>query len=62
MHFLNSWIRSMSRCAIRQVPSGASAGRGRNRRRPFLTSKFHDTSVTRSLMSGKVRIGSIVTG
>ncbi|MNC87474.1 hypothetical protein D3C83_32030 [compost metagenome] len=29
---------------------------------PFLTRKFHDTSVTRSLINGKVRIGSTFTG
>ena len=28
----------------------------------FLTRKFHDTSVTRSLISGNARIGSTVTG
>ena len=29
---------------------------------PFFTLKFHDTSVTRSLIGGNVRIGSTVTG
>ena len=29
---------------------------------PCLTLKFHETSVTRSLISGKARIGSTVTG
>ena len=36
--------------------------RGLNFLMPFLTRKFHDTSVTRSLISGKVRIGSTFTG
>ena len=62
MHLRNSCTRSMSRCCIRHVPSAASAGRGLNFFRPFLTRKFHDTSVTRSLISGKVRIGSTFTG
>jgi len=30
MHLRNSWTRSMSACAMRQVPSGASGGRGEN--------------------------------
>ena len=50
------------RCRIRHVPSGASAGRGLNGVMVFLTWKFQDTSVTRSLMSGNARIGSTVTG
>ena len=29
---------------------------------PFFTLKFHDTSVTRSLIGGNARIGSTVTG
>src|SRR5688572_32610279 len=62
MHFRNSCTRSTSFCATRQVPSGASAGRGLNLRIVFLTRKFHDTSVTRSLIGGKARIGSTVTG
>src|SRR6476660_4484790 len=62
MHFLNSWTRSTSRCDIRQVPSAASAGRGVKGVMPFLTLKFHETSVTRSLISGNARIGSTVTG
>ena len=52
----------MSFCDIRQVPSGASGGRGLNFWIVFLTRKFHDTSVTRSLISGNVCIGSTVTG
>src|SRR4051812_44094096 len=62
MHFLNSCTRSTSRCAMRQVPSGSSAGRGLNFLIVFLTRKFHDTSVTRSLIGGNVRIGSTVIG
>ena len=49
-------------CCIRHVPSGASGLRGLNGLILFLTSKFHETSVTRSLMSGNARIGSTVTG
>ena len=52
----------MSFCAIRQVPSAASGLRGLNFWIVFLTEKFHETSVTRSLMSGNVFIGSTVTG
>src|SRR3989442_13596923 len=55
-------MRSISTCAIRQVPSGASGGRGLNGLIFFFTRKFHDTSVTRSLTAGKAFIGSIVTG
>src|SRR5258706_5742142 len=62
MHFRNSWTRSKSRCALRQVPSGASGLRAVIFLMPFLTLKFHDTSVTRSLIGGNVRIGSTVTG
>ena len=62
MHFRNSCTRSTSRCAIRQVPSGASGGRGLNFLILFLTRKFHETSVTRSLIGGNARIGSTVTG
>ena len=62
MHLRNSCTRSTSSCSIRQVPSGASGVRGLNFLIFFLTRKFHDTSVTRSLMSGKARIGSTVTG
>src|SRR5579872_7514802 len=47
---------------MRQVPSGASGLRGLNLRMVFLTSKFQETSVTRSRMSGNVFIGSTVTG
>ena len=62
MHFRNSCTRSTSRCAMRQVPSGASGLRGVIFLIPFFTLKFHDTSVTRSLIGGNVRIGSTVTG
>src|SRR5262245_25053879 len=57
MHLRNSWTRSTSSWAMRQVPSG-SGGRGLNGGIILLTRKFHDTSVTRSLMSGKACIGS----
>ncbi len=62
MHLRNSCTRSTSRCGMRQVPSAASGGRGLNGLMLFLTWKFHDTSVTRSLISGNARIGSTVTG
>src|SRR5437764_963246 len=62
MHLRNSCTRSTSAWFIRQVPSGASAGRGVNGVIVFLTRKFHDTSVTRSLIGGKARIGSTATG
>src|SRR6266436_6115829 len=52
----------MSSCAIRQVPSGASAGRGLNGLIFFFTRKFQETSVTKSLISGNAFIGWIVTG
>ena len=52
----------MSLWAMRHVPSGASGVRGLNGLMRFLTSKFQDTSVTRSLTCGNARIGSIVTG
>src|ERR1700730_7984286 len=62
MHFRNSWTRSISDCCIRQVPSGASGGRGLNGLIRFFTEKFHDTSVIKSLTTGNAFIGSIVTG
>ena len=62
MHLRNSWTRSTSSCCMRQVPSGASGGRGLNGLIFFLTLKFQDTSVTRSLISGKACIGSTVIG
>src|SRR5215467_2503347 len=62
MHFRNSCTRSTSSCCIRQLPSAASGGRGLNFLICFLTRKFQDTSVTRSLTEGNVFIGSIVTG
>src|SRR5260370_37138454 len=62
MHFRNSWTRSMSSCATRHVPSGASGGRGLNFLIFFLTRKFHETYVIKSFVIGKAFIGSIVTG
>src|SRR6267142_4178665 len=62
MHFRNSCTRSTSPCDIRQLPSGASGGRGLNFLICFLTRKFHDTSVTRSLIDGKLFIGWTVIG
>jgi hypothetical protein len=46
---------------MRQVPSGASGGRGLKGRIVFLTWKFQETSVARSRIGGKARIGSTVT-
>src|SRR5712691_626922 len=62
MHFRNSCTRSMSCCCILQVPSRASGGRGLNFLIFFFTSKFHETSVIKSLMTGKAFIGSTVIG
>src|SRR4030095_16582355 len=62
MHFLNSCTRSMSSCAIFHVPSGLSGGRGLNFLIFFFTSKFHDTSVTRSLIEGNAFMGCNLTG
>src|SRR4051812_33565958 len=61
MHFRNSWTRSTSPCAMRQPPSGSSGVRGLNLRILFLTRKFQETSVTKSLTEGNVFIGSRVT-
>src|SRR2546428_14174208 len=47
---------------MRQVPSGASGGRGLNGLIFSFTRKFHETSVTRSLTRGKAFIGSMLTG
>src|ERR1700756_4558165 len=52
----------MSSCCMRQVPSGASGGRGLKGLIFFFVRKFHETSVTRSLITAKAFIGSIVTG
>src|SRR6266536_441063 len=52
----------MSSCCIRQVPSGASGGRGLKGLIFFFTRKFQETSVTKSLSNGNAFIGSIVTG
>src|SRR6266487_3592229 len=62
MHLRNSCTRSASFWSILHVPSGASGLRGLNFLMRFLTSKFHDTSVTRSRTSGKAFIGSTVIG
>ena len=62
MHFRNSWTRSTSDWAIRQVPSGSSAGRGVKGLIRRFTSKFQETSVTRSFTGGNPRIGSTLTG
>src|SRR4051812_34759172 len=62
MHLRNSCTRSISICAMRQVPSGASGGRGLKGLIFFFTRKFHETSVTKSLSSGNALMGSIVTG
>src|ERR1700738_1049358 len=62
MHLRNSWTRSMSAWSMRQVPSGASGGRGLNLLMPFFTWKFQETSVTRSLISGKGFIGGGADG
>src|SRR5207302_9203208 len=62
MHVRNSWTGSTSDCAMRQVPSGESGGRGLNGLIFYCTRKFHVTSVTRSLTRGKAFIGSRVTG
>src|SRR5438445_10441683 len=62
MHFRNSCTRSMSFCAMRHVPSGASGGRGLNFLIFFFTRKFQETSVIKSFVIGKAFIGSIVTG
>src|SRR5665647_877602 len=62
MHFRNSCTLSTSACIILHVPSAASGARGLNFEMRFLTSKFHDTSVTRSRTEGNALIGSTVTG
>src|SRR5580700_2217639 len=62
MHLRNSCTRSTSYCAMRQVPSGASGLRGLNFLIFFLTSKFQETSVTRSFTNGNVFMGWTVMG
>src|SRR5678816_2672418 len=62
MHFRNSCTLSISLCAILHVPSGLSGLRGLNFLIFFFTLKFHDTSVTRSLINGKAFIGCSNTG
>src|SRR5205807_10421635 len=46
----------------RHLPAGAPGGRGLNGLLSFLTRKFHETSATKSLTTGKAFIGSMVTG
>src|ERR1700722_7679456 len=62
MHLRNSCTRSTSACCIRHVPSGKSGERGLNCLMVFLARKFHETSVTRSRITGKVCIGTRMTG
>src|SRR5258708_2574128 len=62
MHLRNSCTRSTSFWDILHVPSGASGLRGLNFLMPFLASKFHDTSVTRSRIGGKAFMGWTVIG
>ena len=62
MHLRNSCTRSTSACCMRQVPSGMSGERGLNCLIVFLARKFQETSVTRSRITGKVCIGSRMTG
>src|SRR5688572_798760 len=62
MHLRNSCTLSMSDCAILQVPSFASGGRGLNFLMIFFTVKFQDTSVTRSLINGNAFMGCSNTG
>ena len=62
MHLRNSCTRSTSAWNMRHVPSGASGGRGENGLTLSFARKFHETSVTRSLIAGKLRMGSTVTG
>src|SRR5262249_47533214 len=62
MHLRNSCTRSTSSCRMCQLPSAASGGLGLNFLIFFFTRKFHETSVTRSLIAGKVCIASKVPG
>src|SRR5882724_10939836 len=61
MHLWNSWMRSMSSCIIRYVPSG-SGGLSLSGGIVLAFSKLNPTSVTRSRMSGNARIGATVIG
>ena len=61
MHLWNSCPRSMSIWAIRWTPSGP-LGLGLKAGICFATSKLYETSVTRSRMIGKARIGETVIG
>src|SRR6185369_8015880 len=58
MHLRNSCTRSTSRWSIFH----STFGRGENGGIFLLTLKFHDTSVTRSLITGKLFIGGTVMG
>src|SRR3954454_18749223 len=62
MHLRNSWTWSISSCTILQVPSAASGFRGLNFFIFFFTWKFHETLVTKSLISGNAFIGCNNTG
>src|SRR6476469_6997596 len=62
MHLRNSCTLSISSWNIRQVPSFSSGGRGLNFLMFFFTVKFHETSVTKSLINGKAFIGCSSTG
>ncbi len=61
MHLRNSCERSTSTCCIRNSP-GLIAGSGVNEGISRALAKLNDTSVTRSLITGKVRSGVIVIG
>src|SRR5579862_8513288 len=61
MHLWNSCARSTSNCDMRYTPS-AGRGAGVNGGMRLAISKLNETSVTRSRMIGKVRIGEIVIG
>src|ERR1700730_6372820 len=62
MHLRKSCTRSISSCENLQVPSSASGARGLNFFIFFFTRKFHETSVTRSLINGNAFIGCNNTG
>ena len=62
MHFRNSWTRSTSGLAHAPGTVGRVGGRGLKGLIRCFTAKFQETSVTRSLTGGKLRIGSMVTG
>src|SRR5262245_32349698 len=58
MHLRNSWTRSASAWSYRH----STPGRGEKGGILFAASKFQETSVTRSLITGKVFIGRTTTG